>query len=325
MAILTRLRRSLEARFAGWVRRRQGEDALPVGIHRRRLYILPTQAGAGFAVLLFGMLLAGLNYANSLALLVTFLLGGLTLVAMHLAHRNLLGVRIVGARVEPAFAGDESRLEIVFDAGCATRVACALLWRDVGGESRSLPVDALRGEQAAATVSLPAPRRGVYEVGRIRVASTWPFGFFRVWTWLHMPLERVVYPAARGTLSRYAAAGSRRGALERPEAGDDEWQALRAYRDGDAPRRIAWKAWARGAPLLVGEYAAEGSSQHEFSYDALAPLPHEARLEQLCRWIVDAAERGEPWALRLPGVAIGMDSGARHRHRCLAALARLPA
>ena len=205
MAILTRLRRSLEARFAGWVRRRQGEDALPVGIHRRRLYILPTQAGAGFAVLLFGMLLAGLNYANSLALLVTFLLGGLTLVAMHLAHRNLLGVRIVGARVEPAFAGDESRLEIVFDAGCATRVACALLWRDVGGESRSLPVDALRGEQAAATVSLPAPRRGVYEVGRIRVASTWPFGFFRVWTWLHLPLERVVYPAARGTLSRRLA------------------------------------------------------------------------------------------------------------------------
>ncbi|MGD9597692.1 MAG: DUF58 domain-containing protein [Steroidobacteraceae bacterium] len=325
MAIPTRLRRTLEARFAGWVRRRQGDDTLPVAVHRRRLYILPTQAGVGFALLLFGMLLAGLNYANSLALLVTFLLGGLMLVAMHLAHRNLLGARVVGARVEPAFAGDEGRLEIVLDAGAADRIACAILWRDSGSESTSRPVDALRGGQATAALSLPAPRRGVYPVGRIRVSSTWPFGFFRVWTWLHLPLELIVYPAARGTLPRDRAAGSRRGAHERPEPGDDEWQALRAYRDGDAPRRIAWKAWARGAPLLVGEYAAEGGSQHEFSYDSLAPLPHEVRLEQLCRWIVDAVERGEPCALHLPGVAIAMDSGARHRHRCLAALARSPA
>ena len=77
VAIAARLRHGFEARLARWVRRRQGGDALPVRVHRRRLYILPTRAGAGFALLLFGMLLAGLNYANSLALFITFLQTGL--------------------------------------------------------------------------------------------------------------------------------------------------------------------------------------------------------------------------------------------------------
>lgn len=325
MAPLAGLRRSLEARLAAWVKRRQGSDALPVVLHRRRLYILPTRAGTGFALLLFVMLLAGLNYSNSLALLVTFALAGLMLVAMHACHRNLLGLRVVGARALPAFAGDEGRLEIVLDAGAATRMACTIAWRDSSGEATSPPIDARFGEPATAVLPLPAARRGVYPIDRVRLATTWPFGFFRAWTWLHLPLELIVYPAARGSRPRRQSIGRRPGRSDRVEAGDDEWQALRAYRDGDPPRRISWKAWARGAPLLVGEYAAEGGALDAFDYDALAPLPHEARLEQLCRWIVDAELRGEPCALRLPGTTLPLGSGARHRHLCLAALARLPA
>ena len=41
--------------------------ACPVSIVTRRIYILPTRGGFAFAALLFVMLLAGLNYANSIA------------------------------------------------------------------------------------------------------------------------------------------------------------------------------------------------------------------------------------------------------------------
>lgn len=44
---------------------RPGEDGLPVELARRRLYILPTRAGLGFALLLLGMLVAGLDYASA--------------------------------------------------------------------------------------------------------------------------------------------------------------------------------------------------------------------------------------------------------------------
>lgn len=324
MAIAASLRRTLDSRLAAWVRRRQGDDSLPVTLHRRRLYILPTRAGAGFALLLAGMLLAGLNYANSLALFITFLLGGLALVAMYLCHGNLLGTRIVSARIEPTFAGEDARVELVFDMGTTARYECRIALRTGDEPIAGRPVQAGAGERITASLAVPGRRRGVHALGRIHVSTNWPFGLFRAWSWLHLPLEMIVYPAARGHLPAHTAAGARPGERERPEAGDDEWRALREYRDGDSPRRIAWKAYARGAPLLVGDYAAEGSTQHEFDFERLAPLPTEARLEQLCRWVVDAEQRGERYALRLPGEFVIAGSGAAHRHRCLAALARVP-
>src|SRR5205807_1310808 len=82
-------------RAAAWMRRRQGVDLLPVALERRRLYILPTGTGMAFAALLFLMLIAGLNYGNSLALFLTFLLGAFALVAMQQCHRNLLGIAVL--------------------------------------------------------------------------------------------------------------------------------------------------------------------------------------------------------------------------------------
>src|SRR5579862_1524822 len=65
--------RALGARaLARWARKRQGNDALPLTLRARRIYILPTSTGLAAAGLLFLMLLAGLNYNNSLALLLCF-------------------------------------------------------------------------------------------------------------------------------------------------------------------------------------------------------------------------------------------------------------
>ena len=98
--------------MAVWVKRRQGADTLPLTLQRRRLYILPTRAGLGFGLLLLLMLIAGLNYANSLALFLTFLFGGFALVTMHLCHRNLLGTSLDSARASPTFALRTGNLQI---------------------------------------------------------------------------------------------------------------------------------------------------------------------------------------------------------------------
>src|SRR5690606_3840989 len=54
------------------------------------------------------------------------------------------------------------------------------------------------------------------------------------------------------------------------------------------------------------------------------PLPHEARIARLARWVDEAEREGRRSLLRLPGQAIGRGRGAAHRHACLRALARLP-
>jgi len=111
---------TVRRRIAAWARRRQGEDQLPVTIATRRVYILPTRAGLAFAALAFVMLAAGLNYANSIALLLTFLLAGFGMIAMHLTHRNLVGVNLRAVASIDAFVGEHGRLLLTLDNAADT-------------------------------------------------------------------------------------------------------------------------------------------------------------------------------------------------------------
>jgi uncharacterized protein (DUF58 family) len=58
-----------------------------------------------------------------------------------------------------------------------------------------------------------------------------------------------------------------------------------------------------------------------FDWDSLAGLDAEARLSQLCRWVLDAHERREAFGLRLPGLSIPPNIGTAHRQHCLNSLA----
>jgi uncharacterized protein (DUF58 family) len=310
---------ALRARTAAWVRRRQGEDQLPVELKRRRLYILPTRGGVAFGALVFVMLLAGLNYTNSLALFLTFLLAAFALVVMQLCHRNLLGVRVTALQAPGVFARSPATLLV----SLANDARSPRLRLEAGLEGPARTAADLPGcSQVRLVVPLPAHARGVVRIARVRISTAHPFGLFRAWTWVHAPLELLVYPAAVGTLPMPYAGAERVGTRSRGGAALDEWRGLRPFRDGDSPRQVDWKAYARAAPLLVKEYQALGSDLRWFDFAQLSGIDTEARLEQLARWVVDAEAGGERYGLSLPGVRTASDRGPEHRHRCLAQLAR---
>ena len=96
---------------------------------------------------------------------------------------------------------------------------------------------------------------------------------------------------------------------------------LRAYQAGDSPRSIAWKAWARGAPLMVGQYAGSGGSDYLLSFAGLESLDLEARLSQLTAWVNDCSRTDAAYALRLPGAELPLGRGGAHRVRVLRELA----
>jgi uncharacterized protein (DUF58 family) len=315
---LAPLPQALRTRFAQWTRRRQGADVLPVTLERRRLYILPTGAGVAFALLLFLMLVAGLNYGNSLALFLTFLLGAFALVAMQHCHRNLLGIEVVAADARAVFARTTGAVELTLanPAPLArTRIAAGL------PEQPEVAADLPPGERRRLELPLPALRRGVVRIDRLRLASAHPFGLFRAWTWVHTDVQMTVYPRPAGSLPMPAESGLKPGTRLRGGSGADEWVGLRAFRDGDSPRQVDWKAYAREAPLLVKEYSPTGSELRLFDFSQLTDPDVEARLAQLARWVVDAEAHGERYGLALPGLLLAPDRGPEHRHRCLAALA----
>ncbi len=169
-------------------------------------------------------------------------------------------------------------------------------------------------------VQLRMARRGRSRLPILRITCSAPFGLFRTWTWVELDAPVLVYPRPAGGARVPQVPGYDTGSTQ-TEHGQDELAWLRDFREGDSPRQIAWKAYARGAPLLVREYRGAAARRREFDFDSLAGMDVEARLSQLSRWIVDAMARGESWILRLPGSEPLEGAGTEHRDRCLARLA----
>jgi uncharacterized protein (DUF58 family) len=310
--------RKLRARGAAWVRRRQGDDRLPVRISTRRVYILPTRAGVAFAALLLVMLLAGLNYSNSIALLFTFLLAGFALIAMHLTHRNLVGVTLRGVANVNGFAGEHGRILVTLENGADTPRIGLDCETDL---TERMAVDVAAGGSARADLSLALAGRGRVRIDRVRLSTAFPFGLFRAWTYAHLNIDVLAWPPPRGRLEPPPAAASGGNSPAVHRAGDEEWAGLREFRSGDSPRQVAWPAFARGRGLLVKVYEAPVAHQRRFDLASVPGADLETRLEQLAAWVVAAHARGERYGLAVGGRDIPPDAGNEHRERCLDALA----
>ena len=303
-------------RVRRWALRRQGADILPVELAARRIYILPTRAGWVFAMLIVVMFVAGMNYGNGLALLLTFWLAGFALVAMVQTQRALAGTQLVTASAAPAFAGDDVLLRL----GVSTHGNAADLVLSTDDGSRRAAPAASQCSGNELLLQMPSQRRGYWHCPLLQLTSHAPFGLFRTWTWLTLDVATIVYPRLAGSLPVPESPGDDTGA-EHMVSGQDELAWLRDFRDGDSPRQVAWKAYARGAPLLVREYRNHTTTSREFDYAALRDADVETRLSQLARWVVDAAAQGARWTLRLPGLPPLTGTGPDHRDHCLQKLA----
>ncbi len=305
-----------QSRVRAWALRRQGRDALPLRLVARRVYILPTPAGWTFALLVAVMFIAGMNYGNGLALLFSFWLAGFAFVAMVQTQRSLSGTLLQAVAGEPTFAGDLATWRFDIEA----RTALGDLRVDFDRGPLPAMDDAGTARQGRLHLRQRMERRGRVRLPVLRFSCTAPFGLFRTWTWMDLDAAVLVYPRPAGALPVPEAPGHDTGSTQ-VEHGQDELAWLRDFRDGDSPRQIAWKAYARGAPLLVREYRGAAARRREFDFDALAGLDLESRLSQLTAWILAAAAHGESWLLRLPGSEPLEGSGSEHRDLCLARLA----
>ena len=289
-------------------------------ISRRRIYIIPTRFGIALALLLIAMLIAGLNYNSNLGLAFGFFMSSLALVAMHHCHRNLLGLGVdVTAEVD-AFAAGYARFDFLLhnDAGiqrCDIEIRC-----DRATATRS--VAARSYEQAS--VNLPVENRGVTRLERFEMRTRYPFGWFRAWTYVQCPLIAFVAPQPRGDLALPAAAAAAGTTAYSELRGDEDFAGLRAYEAGVPLKHMAWKVLARGGEPAVRSYSGPAAQPEWLDWSSLDRVDPEARLSQLCRWLLDSEAAQRPYGLRIPGTEIMPSRGAAHRSACLRALASYP-
>lgn len=313
-AIVPRLRKFARR----WAFRRHGVDPDPLTLPGKRIYIVPTGLGIAFSVMLFAMFIGAMNYANNLALALTFLLGAMALTAMHHCHRNLSGLLIRSATSEPVFAGDLAKFRIALENSAPLARHELMIANDHGCAT---PTRVSAHGRSVLEVQLPAQHRGLLTLEHFEIVTMHPFGLFRAWSHLHMNLTCIVYPrpSARGVSPPPVETDT--GGAQDSVRGDEDFAGLRPFHPGDSPRRIAWKAYAREQGLQVKLYAGTAVTSHVLDWDTLTGMDVEARLSQLCRWVEDAYAAGRAFALKLPGVDLPANIGPAHRQRCLTALA----
>ena len=315
---MKRLKLAAERRLRAWAVRRHGGDVPPLTVHVRRIYILPTGFGIVLGVLVASMMLAGLNYNSNLGLAFAFLIASIALVGMHHTHRNLLGLRVDAARETDAFAGDGAVWQFLLENPSALD-----RWDvevGVAADAAGTCAVGARGLRQV-SVTLPVARRGVLRLPQFSLATRYPFGWFRAWTYVHAPLVAYVAPRPAGESRRPAGAAQQADAADSPAAGDEEFAGLRSYTPGVPLKHMAWKVLARGGEAAIRSYTDPAADPEWLAWDDLPALAPETRLSQLCRWVLDCDAAGRPYGLRLPGITLPPAHGPAQRRACLRALA----
>ena len=286
----------------------------------RQIYILPTRSGLLFGLVLMALLLAAVNYSNSLAYLFTFLLAALAVVSILHTQRNLLGLRVSPASSGPVFAGESAAFRICLRNDSALRRRGIRI--EAAADSSVPTAEVAQNEIVCVTLAVPALKRGWMRCPPFVLATHFPLGLMRAWTRMLSPQVRtLVYPRPAELTELLPsdaaeAEGTQGGRIE-----GEDFAGLRVYQAGDSAARISWKTLARGQGLHTKDFATETAQSLWLEWDSFAPHDCETRLSLLCRALLNADSADRPYGLRLPGFDAAPDQGEAHRHRCLEALA----
>jgi uncharacterized protein (DUF58 family) len=266
----------------------------------------------------FAMLLGSMNYNNNLSFVLTFMLAGLGFVAMHQCQRNLVGLELSFAGVEPVFAGQTAQFQVAVTNHSKSARHGIMLYTDGSvSEVGDLPA----GESKVFSLAVAADHRGWIELPRFGIRTLFPFELFRSWAWLHMDLRGLVYPAAAEKVPQPPPTQTAQGHRQHDARGEEDFAGLRRFHDGDSPRQVAWKAFARSGQLLSKQFAGADTSSQWFDFDAVPTDDVEARLSILTRWVTDTDQTRADYGLRLPGQEFAPAHGESQRRKCLGALA----
>jgi uncharacterized protein (DUF58 family) len=296
----------------------------------RRTYILPTTDGLLFGLMLLVMLVGAINYAAALAYALVFLLAGVVLVTPLHTQGNLQGLSLRLGPVAPVHAGQPLRLVVVVSADDTRarpglRLTARALRRGRGMPRREASLDfSLPAGGTALTLELPwqAGARGRLPLPGFELSTRHPLGLFRAWAPVTVSGEVLVWPAVVDVLPPPPPADAIGGeAASDRAAGTEEFRGLSAYRPGDSPRRLAWRAWRPGQAPPVKRFGSGGDPQ-VFDWVATEALADtEARLSQLAAWVLAAERAGAPFGLVLPGQTFAPATGGAHLRDVMAALA----
>ncbi|WP_366043960.1 DUF58 domain-containing protein [Methylomonas sp.] len=269
-----------------------------------------------FVVLVALVLLIAFVYNNNLAYMLGFLLASIFFVTILHSFNALSGLVVRAGANSPVFVGEKAAFNfVIHNPTNRQRLALDIRLQNIREIS-------LKPHETQ-TVSLPmdAKKRGWLACNTLILSSGYPLGLFRAWSPLRFDSRVLIYPCPAKLDLAFPETAAGQGQQGQSKRGGDEFYGLKSYQSGDPIRQIHWKAYAKGRGLHSKQYAGTASTEFWLDYDETPGSDIEARLSQLCRWIIDAERAGFRYGLALPSVKLAPDNGSSHWQACLRELA----
>ena len=197
---------------------------------------------------------------------------------------------------------------------------------------------AAAGMTAAVPAEMRPKRRGLHELGRYQLSTSFPFGFIKRAASRRDKDTVLILPAiaqVNRRLLTLCRSAENTGASMRPRPGGmDEFYGVKEHRPGENPRLIYWKRSARTGVLVSREMTQVSPPRLLLAVDTFAQdrsLEEHARIERciamaasLAAFALDEGMSVGLYAWSGNWLGINPDRGKRHRDDLLTVLARLP-
>lgn len=306
----------------------------------RNIFIMPTRFGFAYLIFIVLLFLLGTNYQNNIILLFCYLLASLFITVMLHSFYNFSQLTFSSSAKQFTFAKQRAYFPIIVKSD---KKHFDLNFQFLEQTSLSSKVNIEHCPIGESQVLLPfyAERRGVYNVGRVKVFSEYSLGLFVTWAMLDFSHQVVIFPQPKklNTHQNYLSAldesDQSDNVYQQTTVGIDDFAELKNYISGESRARIAWKQFARGQGKLSKHYQ---NQQGSLLWLKLSDMPSsnvETKLSFMCYLVVQYSKSDHDFGLCLDiavltkgsensdqqTVKIAPSSGHQHQQQCLIALA----
>ncbi|MGE6330686.1 DUF58 domain-containing protein [Psychrobacter pacificensis] len=307
-------------------------------LNLRNVYIFFSREGMLFAVLLVITFIAGINYGNNLVLGLCFYLVSVWLISFHVTFAHISGLQVRLLEVTMTEAGTpawvtlqlksesrQPRRQLLFEFEQAADK------KDKSGTNRqsSILVTSLQSEQ---TIRLPVQtyNRGPLGLPRLIIKTVYPLGIMRAWSYVYFARKTWVYPKpeAFDWQVQYSVASSEDLPIGgQYRQGQDDFERLDNYVEGESLARVSWGHVARGQGMFTKHFADPVGHEQTLDYADMPGAHHEQKLAQLAHGALTLGQLGVPFQMRLPNdtpTSAAVGDGETFAQACLLRLAKAP-
>ena len=318
------MRRLLHTKFALWLQKR-----IPAGreqsLTHQKIFIFPSRFGIWFLLLCLLLFILGTNYQNNLMkLLCTFLLS-VFLLHLFTSYINFSRLKIKALTASPSYAGSSGQLPvwIGYQHKKAQGIVHLSWWQQSDTEHIEVP---LSEQENTAAMPFKFEKRGIHRLNRLTLRCDYPLGLFKCWTHLDLDQQVTVYPKLQTCKIQLEQQLHLQDdeSITSHKGGNDEFYGFKDFDNSDTLSRVAWKQAAKSEKWQVKTFEQQRSTSGWLSLASSNNRQIESQLSDLSYQIVALSNENRTFGLSLPGVELKPQSGEKHKHNCLLALATYP-